>query len=107
MNIYAENMPDICTFWAKAGQDAYGMPTFSAPITMQCRWQDSRVRTMDAQGREFITAGVIYTPAILSLDGKIANGSMAGTPPVDAMTIRDVYVTHNLDGTESVVKVLI
>jgi hypothetical protein len=79
---YTRNMRQDLTFWAFTGVDAYGQSTFSAPVTVKCRWQDQQVLFRNAQGQERISSAIIYPAQPLGIKGYVKLGIDATANPL-------------------------
>lgn len=84
----------VCTYWAPGGYDLYGNPSVAAPVALACRWQDKTdlIRTPD--GREVVSASVVYPEYALTVQGWAALGDQTATP--DPQTLPGAYQVLNV-----------
>jgi len=105
MNIYARNLSQLATLYARTGVNGYGEPIYSAGTTIRCRWQDVAQNLIDAQGQDFVSRSVIYVGAQAKAGDRIAYGSGASFSESDE--IKTVFTSPSLDGRESLIKVAV
>lgn len=72
----------------------YGNPAIAAPVTLACRWQDKvdLIRTPD--GREVVSASVVYPEYALDVEGWAALGDQTAT--TDPQTLPGAYQVLNV-----------
>jgi hypothetical protein len=101
-------MEQEATYWAPAGHDGFGGRTFSAPVVIRCRWQDTNVLFLDAQRREVVSEAVVYPDRKLDLGGKLALGEFIDPEPVDeAKEVRQRQSSPDLSAVEELHKVFL
>lgn len=105
MTIYARNLTQFATLYARTGVNSYGEPSYSAGTTIRCRWQDVAQNLIDAQGQDFVSRSVIYVGSQAKAGDRIAYGS--GASFADAHEIKVVNTSPSLDGRESLIKVAV
>ena len=105
MNIYARNLNQFATLYARTGVNSYGEPSYGAGTTIRCRWQDVAQNLIDAQGQDFVSRSVIYVGAQAKAGDRIAYGS--GASFADAHEIKVVNTSPSLDARESLIKVAV
>lgn len=105
MNIYARNLSQLATLYARTGVNSYGEPSYGAGTTIRCRWQDVAQNLIDAQGQDFVSRSVIYVGAQAKAGDRIAYGSGASFSESDE--IKTVFTSPSLDGRESLIKVAV
>ena len=105
MNIYARNLSQLATLYARTGVNSYGEPSYGAGTTIRCRWQDVAQNLIDAQGQDFVSRSVIYLGAQAKAGDCIAYGS--GSSFADAHEIKVVNTSPSLDARESLIKVAV
>ena len=54
-----EFLNQTAVYWAKAGVDNYGNPTFSDPVEISCRWEDVINEVVDASGTTIISKTMV------------------------------------------------
>lgn len=78
---YGRNMNQLATYWPPDGQDGFGMPRFSDPVPVYCRWQDKVELFRDAQGRETTSSAVVYPAQPLEIGGYLLLGKSEAEDP--------------------------
>ena len=69
------------THWALSSKDGYGSPTFSAPVSVACRWEDGAVISRShAQEAVNAVAAVCTASAVNEGDYMYLGTSTATTP---------------------------
>jgi hypothetical protein len=95
---YTEHMHQCGTYWPPGGNDGFGGQGQGKPMATACRWQNVAQMFRTPEGRESVSQAVVYT-------GKLLLGeSDARTPPAEALEIRQVDTSPNLDGTQQLTK---
>lgn len=79
MPAYTRNMNQICTYWAKSGVDVYGKPTYAAPVTLACRWEDKSELVRTPDGREVVSSSIVYPAGELVVGSWLALGDQTST----------------------------
>lgn len=79
MAYYTDDMNQVATYWAPLGLDAFGKPTYSAPITIACRWQDKVDLVRDANGRQVVSMAIVYPAQPVRPQGWMALGDLTAT----------------------------
>lgn len=69
MGNYQRNLLQTCYYWEKMGTDIYGAPTLSAPILVDCRWEDVSEAVIDKLGNEIVSKSRIFTAINLPPEG--------------------------------------
>jgi len=107
---YANHMKQQLTYWAPLSKNQYNETTFSAPVTVICRWQDKAVLFRNSDGQEVISSAVIYPVQPLELKGYVKKGVHADLEPLGlagAFEIRWSGDSPNLSGTITLNKVMV
>ncbi len=107
MPAYTRNMIQRATYWPKTGVDAFGLPTFGAPVSLMCRWQDKAELVRTPEGREVVSASVVYPAQALVVGGWLALGTHVETDPravAEASEIISVGSSPDLAGTTTLYK---
>jgi hypothetical protein len=77
-------MNQECTYWVKTpGTDAFGKPSFSAPVTRLVRWEDVMTQIQDKQGQDRVSKSTIYSDADWSLAGYLYLGTSLAANPLE------------------------
>lgn len=105
---FARYMPQTLTYWAPGAADGFGGVAYAAPVLVSCRWQDVAELFRDAQGREVMSAAIVYPAIPLALRGYTAlSDHTAFASPrqvAGAREIRQTGFSTDLDNTESLNK---
>jgi len=78
MTSWTSGLNQVATYWAPSGNDGYGGKSLSAPVLINCRWQNTSVLFRDAAGREFMSQAVVYPDRELEVRGLVALGDHTG-----------------------------
>lgn len=87
---YTRNMRDTATYWAPGAVGIDGMPTYAAPVTVACRWQNVSVLFKDAQGRDAVSSSVVYPEIPLVIQGYLFQGVSVASDPRTVDTAREI-----------------
>ncbi len=82
------------TWRRRAGQDAYGKPTFAADETIACRWEWTRRMVRTLSGDEVVSEGRVFTRDVVNA------GDMLVDPAGRAWTVIASSPQVALDGSE-------
>ena len=82
MTSFSRHMKQTATYWAKTGTDTYGKPTFSAPATMQCRWEDRTQVIMNKGGKEIVSKARVFLADDISEEGFLYLGTSVAASPI-------------------------
>lgn len=108
MDIYAESMPQVATYWPPKNNNGYGGTTYGAPVQLACRWQHGAALFRSPEGREEVAESVVYTAGAVEVGGKLLEGvSSADVPPITAAEIRQIARSPSLDGSEALHKAFV
>lgn len=107
MNFYSDDMPHECTVWPKEDFDKFGHVIYGQPEVLQCRWQDTAQLFLDADGREFVSASVVYVNGLPKVGDAITFGSSSSSEPLNSHRVRSVQQSPDLDEDLVLVKVVI
>ncbi len=80
MNL-ARKLNQQATYWAQTGTDMFGAPTFSAPATLICRWEDSSELFINKKGQEIASRSKVFLAQDIGLEGYLYLGVSAETNP--------------------------
>lgn len=76
---YTDDMPHTATYWALTGVDGFNKPTYANPVTLACRWQNKAELVRTPEGREVVSASVIYPEYEVLVGGCLALGDQTAT----------------------------
>ena len=68
------NKPAV--YWAPAGMDAYGVPTFESPLQILCRWEDRVERYIRPDGTEHSSQCMVDPDRDLLIGGMLKLGTL-------------------------------
>jgi len=71
-----EFLNQTAVYWAKAGVDDYGQPTFSEPIEIRCRWEDVINEVVDASGTTIVSKTKVLVDRNVTLGGALYLGEL-------------------------------
>lgn len=86
------------TYWAPAGTNRYGQPTFAAGVKLAGRWEDKAVQVRRNTGEEFTSQSVVYLESAVALGGMLVEGDLGGvgSPPLTAKEIQQTETIPDL-----------
>lgn len=96
MSVTAKMRRQKAVWWARQSQDRYGRWTFSPPIEISCRWEDSMVEFLDARGETQTSKAVAYVDRELSIGDRLMEGEMDSNTPDDPMSTSS-YEVRRMD----------
>lgn len=64
-------------YWAKAGSDEFGKPTFADPVEVACRWEDKTRMIVLPDERRVMASASILTSTELKAGGLVKKGTLA------------------------------
>lgn len=98
MNL-ARNLRQKATYWVSNGRDMFGKPTFTAPVSVMCRWEDLSELFIDKVGQEVTCKSKVFFDTDKDLQGYLFLGETAETDPLSLATafeIRQIKRTPDL-----------
>lgn len=115
MTTYSRNLNQSCTYWARTGVDGFNKPSFSAPVLIDCRWQDSSEMVTNQQGEKVNSNAVVIVGSVVNYGGYIQLGDFTGdaTPfessdDIDKpFPIISILKTPTLSGAETIIKAVL
>lgn len=99
MSSLDRKLNQTATYWAPGVTDVYGKRSYSAPVQLQCRWEDRHEMIMDKVGQEAIAKSRVFFAEDLELDGYLFLGCDYSDDPtavVGAYEIRQIARVPNL-----------
>jgi len=80
--MYADMLNQTATWWARIGQDGYGKPLFSAPVSLPCRWEEGR--TLDrGEGYEMeVRSARVFLSSSVSVGDYLYSGESTEADPL-------------------------
>lgn len=64
-------------YWEPSGNNEFGETTFSAPIELLVRWQDTQEKFVTQQGDETISSAIVYPARALTPRGYLYLGALS------------------------------
>jgi hypothetical protein len=108
MTISTRHLKQTATLWTAGATDVYGNPTFSAPVTVPCRWEDKQTKAIDFQGNDIISNSIVYVDRDYTMGDYLMLGtSVSATPPSIAKEVRNFSKVPNLRATDFTRKVVL
>lgn len=108
MSLYSRNMNQLATYWAPGALDGYGNVSFSAPVQMMVRWQDSTELFRGDDGQEYTSSAIIYSSEQVEKKGYFYLGESSELNPRDvdgAREIRQRGTSPDLRNNQTLLKV--
>lgn len=87
------NMRQVLTYWAPPednSTDLYGKSTFTAPIQLECRWEDRTEELRSKKGEEFVSKSRVFVVEQLHIDGYVFLGVSTQANPVDEPDAKEI-----------------
>lgn len=87
------NLKQVLTYWAPSAKDStnlYGKPTSSAPVQLQCRWEDRTEELASKNGVQFISRSRVFVNEQVDIDGYIFLGVSAQADPVNEKEAKEI-----------------
>ena len=95
-NIYKQS----ATYWAVSSRDGYGKPTYSAPVLLSVRWQESSERNIKFNEVLETSKAEIMLKQAVQLGGYLALGDFTAT--VDPTNVNSAYIIKLYEETPGV-----
>lgn len=78
---FSRKLKQTITYWQSTGHDRFGKPTFSAPVTLQGRWEN-RIENVMGKGGDTITSKAkVFLEQELDIDGYLFEGTSVSADP--------------------------
>lgn len=77
--------------------DRFGNFSFDPPVAIRCRWDDSLVEFLDAQGERRISRSVVYVDRLMTPGDMLREGEMLSDEPEDPLSITTAYEIKRFD----------
>lgn len=104
---YTRGMNEAATYWPSGTTDEFNRVSYGAAVAIICRWEDKVVMFRDSQGNEVASEAVVYVDRELEIGGRLAYGTLSGTPPAESREIRQRGRSPSLDATRALHKVFL
>lgn len=100
MSIIKKMRKQDAVWWKRQpSPDRFGEFTFDPPVAIRCRWDDSVVEFLDAQGERQISRSVVYVDRIMSPGDMLREGEMLSDEPEDPLSITTAHEIKRFDKT--------
>ncbi len=90
------------TYWATGTSDGFGGHTFTAPISLDVRWEEKNELVINDKGETVVSRARVFVDRDLDLEGYLFLGVSTGADPRvvdDTYRILEIRKTPSLDGT--------
>jgi hypothetical protein len=102
MSFLTEFHKQTATHWSSTGVDGYGEPTFAAPVSLTCRWEDTTSLIQDAEGNTVPSRSRVWLSTIVKVGDYLYKGVTAAADPREldnqAYRVMDYREIPGLDG---------
>lgn len=98
------------TYWGNPVSGGSGGYTFDSPTTFTGRWEEKQKVFVSPDGKEQVSAAIIYTPQDLDIGGYVYLGESTATDPQvvsDAHVIKGFNKVPSIDADEFARKVFV
>lgn len=79
----------VCTYWQRTGVDGFNQPSFAAPVTIVCRWEDRSQRIQNDEGVDVMSKARVFLAQDIAVGDYLALGLYAGANP---RTVADAHI---------------
>lgn len=103
MSTFTRMFKQKATYWAPLGIDIFGDLSFNTPITLTVKWEDKNELFLGADGRESVSASIVYLPSDVIRGGYLFLGTSIATDPltlIGANIIKIFNKIPNYNGTD-------
>ena len=113
MGIITKMRKQKATFWEKVGTDDYGRPTFTTPVEIDCRWEDTSEEYISYRGTREVAKSTVYVDRVMDVGGYLKLGSpdsgTADDPTTedDAWEVKMFRQVPNLKNTETLLSCML
>lgn len=87
MGYRTRNLNQSCTYWERTGSDGKGWYTFSDPVLIDCRWEDTQEEFQDIDGNIRVSTSKVYVGQDLLINGYLALGDYTGSAYSDPKNV--------------------
>ena len=110
MGLLSGLLNQTATYWALTGVDKFGSSIFSAPVSVEVRWEDKQEIVLTGQGEQRNTKSEVWVDQELTKNGFLLLGVSVELDPRlinEAFEIVDFYITSGLTGEDFVRKAIV
>lgn len=104
MNFLTMGLKQTCTYWEPNGVDGYNKPSFAAPVTLKCRWEERTEKIQSDEGVEVLSRARIFLDQDVKVGGYLLLGESTDSSPLyvpNAFRIITFRKTPGLIGDEA------
>ena len=76
MSIITKMRKQTCVWWSSTGVDAYGRPTWTTPVEIDCRWEDVIQEFVNDDGEERFSRSIVYVDRDMKVGDVLKLGSL-------------------------------
>ena len=76
MSIITSMRRQTAIYWALSSIDNYGRPTWSAPIEIECRWEDVHEEYIDAHMQRQLSSAIVYVDRDMEVGSMLKLGDL-------------------------------
>lgn len=94
---------DTATYWQCTGIDGFGKPTFAAPTTIKCRWEQRVEKVFTPEGEQIMSKARLFLGQSIAINDYIFYGTSAALNPLvvpNAYRVIDYREIPGFGGTE-------
>jgi len=89
--IVGKVLVDDAIYWAPDSVNQFGEKTFSAPIGLKVRWEDSATQIVTPEGEEIVSRSLIMIDRDIEYGGYLKHGIITGGVNANPMQENDAY----------------
>ncbi len=80
MSLIKRMRKQFCVYWGSPVNDKKGGFTYGTPVELTCRWEDSQVKYVTAQGEDKVSKAIVYVSQDVDVGGFLWLGRLANIP---------------------------
>lgn len=105
MSLISRMRRQKAVYWAPVDADGRGQTTFADPVEINCRWEETAVEFVNAQGATDTSQVVAYVDRDVEVGGRLKSGTVADLasdvdPTVDGYEIKQFSKNPNFKASE-------
>ena len=90
-------------FWERSDEpDEYGKFSYSSPIEIRCRWDESGIEYRSPTGQTVISQAVVYVDRIMKIGDMLREGEIESDEPDDPTEAEAAYEIQRFDKTPNI-----
>lgn len=83
MSLITRMLKQTAVYWALAGTDDNGQPTYENPVEISCRWEDVTMEFLDAFGETQMSQARVYVSQDVTIGGVLLLGELSSSVDQD------------------------